>query len=103
MDIFKTLFTPIEKLITEHGSASILREHINLLKENFSVLEKENISLKEKYKNCKSQLNNATKEIESLKKINQKFQRTANQKKNKNIKIPEPPKYNFGQYDDIDS
>lgn len=34
-------FSAIEKLINEHGSATILKERINLLKEQFSALEKE--------------------------------------------------------------
>lgn len=89
MDILKTLFAPIEKLITEHGSASILREHINLLKEKFSFLEKENSSFKEKSKELESQLDNATKEIKSLKKLNQELQGAAYQEKEKLDEVPE--------------
>ena len=96
MDIFKNLFAPIEKLITEHGSASILREHINLLKEKFSLLEKENSSLKEekeilskKNRDLISQLEKATNEKESLKKLNQELQGAAYQEKEKLGEVPD--------------
>ncbi|MEW9572681.1 hypothetical protein ABQJ54_13055 [Rhodanobacter sp. Si-c] len=40
------LFGGIEKLITEHGSAAILRERIGLAAQQYAILEKENASLK---------------------------------------------------------
>ncbi len=39
------LFDGIEKLITEHGSAAILRERIALVKEEHAALEKKNTAL----------------------------------------------------------
>ncbi len=41
------LFGQIEKWMSEHGSASVLRDHVNLLKEQYTSLEKENVVLKE--------------------------------------------------------
>jgi len=40
-------FTAIEKLINEHGSATILRERLALAADQFVTLEKENINLQE--------------------------------------------------------
>jgi hypothetical protein len=42
------LVTAIDKLITEHGSASILRDHLALLRDQAKVLEKENTDLKKR-------------------------------------------------------
>jgi hypothetical protein len=39
------LFETIEKLITEHGSAAILREHLALLRTEFGLLETKNKNL----------------------------------------------------------
>lgn len=41
----------IEKWISEHGSAASLRDHLALVKEQMTALEKENTALKEKVKN----------------------------------------------------
>lgn len=75
------IFGQIEKLITEHGSASILRDHVNLLKEHFALLEKQNASLKEDNKSlnskldaCQSNLNQANSEIAQLNKLVDSFQ-----------------------------
>ncbi len=76
------IFTAIEKLITEHGSASILRDHINLLKEKFSLLEKEN-------KELESKLEDATKEIDRFNKLTQKPQRAAYQEEEKLNEVTE--------------
>lgn len=74
----------IEKLINEHGSATILKERIQLandkysaLKDKASILEKENGILKEQNANLKSQLDEATKKIESL---NQDIERLSKNK-----------------------
>ncbi|MBP7766587.1 MAG: hypothetical protein KA113_15475 [Syntrophaceae bacterium] len=42
------LLDDIEKLINEHGSASILRDHVALLREQIAALERENTTLKQK-------------------------------------------------------
>lgn len=44
MDIFGS----IEKLITEHGSAVILRERIGLAEQQYAALEKENVALRQR-------------------------------------------------------
>ena len=41
----KALLNPLEKLITEHGSAAIQTKHIALLKEQFSILQQEIVKL----------------------------------------------------------
>jgi hypothetical protein len=48
-------FDTIEKWIKEHGSASILRDHVALLKEQMSNLERENLSLKVKLHNTETE------------------------------------------------
>jgi hypothetical protein len=47
------LLDDIEKLINEHGSASILRDHVALLREQMTALEKENVALKTQIKELK--------------------------------------------------
>jgi len=42
------IFKGLEKLINEHGSATILRERINLAAQQYAALEKENVSLKQR-------------------------------------------------------
>ena len=49
------LFDGIEKLITEHGSAAILRERIALAADQYSTLEKENVALKTENQILKSE------------------------------------------------
>lgn len=63
----------IEKLINEHGSATILKERIQLandkysaLEDKVSILQQENGILKEQNTNLKSQLDEAKKKIDSL-------------------------------------
>ncbi|MBK1881011.1 hypothetical protein JIN85_01215 [Luteolibacter pohnpeiensis] len=53
-------FAAIEKLIDEHGSAKIMKERLALAADQYSVLERENASLRE-------QLANALSENETLK------------------------------------
>lgn len=64
-----SLFDPIEKLITERGSAAVqekhialLREQLTILKDEFSVLEKKNFNLNTENQNLKT-------ENEQLKKV----------------------------------
>ena len=72
MNPFNTLFSPIEKLITEHGSAiiqskhiSLLKEQLTILKENFSILTKENEALKKENQNQKVIIDKLEKEVSS--------------------------------------
>lgn len=45
MKSITALFSPLERFITEHGSAMIQEKHIALLKEQFAILERENTKL----------------------------------------------------------
>lgn len=56
-----------EKLIVEHGSAVVQGKHIALLKEQFSLLGKENSTLKSDNEVLKSKLQNLEKENIELK------------------------------------
>lgn len=65
------LFGPIEKLINEHGSATILRDQVSLfrdqlsiLKEKFSGLEAENEKLKTENQNLKNENKELKKKIQ---------------------------------------
>ena len=68
-----SLIAPIEKLITEHGSSTILKKRLELLRDQISVLEKKNSALKSdntilksKKNTIESQLNRARREMERL-------------------------------------
>ena len=61
------LLDGIEKLITEHGSAAILRERIALANDKYSALQSENFALKSQNEILKS-------ENEALKLDNKKLQ-----------------------------
>jgi predicted nuclease with TOPRIM domain len=88
------LFDGIEKLITEHGSAAILKERIALVKDQYSALEKQlldsqlrvkelesenqclefnNSKLKEKIRGLESQLSEAHDKTASLEEIREKI------------------------------
>lgn len=80
--------TLIEKLINEHGSSTILKERLELLKDQISALGKdngglksENAALKDKAKHLESELNDATDEIQRLNKIINAFQKNQGIKK----------------------
>jgi DNA-binding transcriptional ArsR family regulator len=72
-----SLIALIEKLIAEHGSSAILfKQHLELLRDQISALEKENVALKSenallksKENTLKSQLNKAMKGIEPLNQV----------------------------------
>jgi len=72
----------IEKVINEHGSSAILRERLDLLKNQISLVEKKNDALKPDNAILKSrkntiefQLHKATKKIERLHQLIQKLER----------------------------
>jgi len=74
--------TLIEKLINEHGSSAILKERLELLRDQISVIEKKNGALKsdntllKSRKNAiESQLHKATKEIERLNQLIQELEK----------------------------
>lgn len=60
------LLDSIEKLITEHGSAAILRERIALANDKHAALEKKAASLEAENAALKAQLQTAKSEIENL-------------------------------------
>src|SRR5450759_588486 len=49
------IFQDIERLITEHGSATVLRVHLALAAKKYAVLEKQNAALKESETNLKAE------------------------------------------------
>ncbi len=53
-----SLVDAISKLITEHGSADILRTHLALIRGQASVIEKENADLKRKTRLVREEVNN---------------------------------------------
>lgn len=76
----KVLFDPIEKLINEHGSATILREHISLfktqltiLKEKFTEAEARIKQLESENKNLKTEKDELTKKIQTYNKTPKPF------------------------------
>ena len=50
------VFELLDKLITEHGSAAVLREHISLIKAQYAALEAENKDLKLKLNDMQARL-----------------------------------------------
>jgi phage shock protein A len=60
------LLAPLEKFITEHGSAKIQEKHIALLKEQYSILEKENIKLTTENKALQSKISVLESEKQAL-------------------------------------
>jgi hypothetical protein len=61
------IFGEIERLITEHGSASILRERLELAKEQYAALEKKNSDLQGENKTLRQKVDQFQEEIETLK------------------------------------
>jgi len=51
------LFSQIEKLITEHGSAAILKEHVALLRARMELMEKDGAVAKEKIRSLEAENN----------------------------------------------
>jgi predicted nuclease with TOPRIM domain len=58
------LFDGIEKLINEHGSSAILREHLASLKDQFASLEKQ-LSV------CKNEVSSLKEKISQLESVNE--------------------------------
>ena len=77
----------IEKIINEHGSSAILKERLELLKDELSDLQKENGLLKtqngilkEKIKHLESNLNDATKQMARLNEVINSSQKNSPQR-----------------------
>lgn len=60
----------LEKLINEHGSAAILREHVSLLKSQASIFEQKVIDLETENATLKTKIENLESEMQKLKLIN---------------------------------
>ncbi len=63
-----SIFTDIEKLITEHGSAAILKERLALASDKYSALEEQVAKLRAENKSLKLQFNQSEQENQRLKK-----------------------------------
>ena len=62
------IFGEIERLITEHGSATILRQRLELAKEQYSALENKVTELRSENDNLRLQLQQSQQQIEELNK-----------------------------------
>ncbi len=62
------IFDGFEKLINEHGSAAILREHLSLMKTQFAILEREKAELKSENQTLKKENSNLKAENDKLQK-----------------------------------
>ena len=63
------IFEPLEKLINEHGSATILKERLGLAKDKYEALERANDALKIEVAALKAELDQAKREIQSLQEL----------------------------------
>ncbi len=77
-----SLVAPVEKLIAKHGSSTILKKRLELLRDQISVLEKRNSGLKldrsilkSKKNTIEFQLNKAWKEIERVDQLIQELEK----------------------------
>ena len=68
-----SIFAEIERLINEHGSSTILKERILLLKEKHAVFVSENITHKTKIAELGTQVRQLNNEITRLHEINKKL------------------------------
>lgn len=68
------IFAEIERLITEHGSASILKERIAFLRDQFDVIRSEKQILEEEIAVLKAQIVFLDKEIQDLNEDNKNLE-----------------------------
>lgn len=68
------IFSEIERLITEHGSASILKERIALLRDQFDVLKSQKQVLEEEINILKAKIVTLEKEIQGLNEDNKNLE-----------------------------
>lgn len=61
-----SLVDAISKLITEHGSAEILRTHLALIRDQASIIEKENADLKKQLEQAEDKYNKKAEIIAAL-------------------------------------
>ena len=65
MTLLKQLLDAGEKLLTEHASASALRDHLALVRAQSEVLEKENVELKRRVADLEDLSRRLTRELEA--------------------------------------
>ncbi len=63
------IFSEIERLITEHGSATILRERLALAADQYAALERKLSELQSENETLRAQLKQSQEENEKLKKL----------------------------------
>ena len=68
MNLITALFDPLEKLINEHGSAAILRDHIALFKDQLAILKEKFADLEAEKKNLDTENQKLRTENATLKK-----------------------------------
>jgi regulator of replication initiation timing len=69
------VFDGFEKLINEHGSAAILRDHLSLMKTQFAVLERENTKLTTENTELKAKIQTLETDNRNLKTENDKLKK----------------------------
>lgn len=79
------LISAFEKLIVEHGSSKILREHLSLLRDQVVALEKRAVAsekrasdLENQYSDCQLHVKHLEKDNHELRQEIQKYKQTAN-------------------------
>lgn len=82
MNIFAEIDNLIEKLINEHGSATILKERILLLKDQHAVLIDKNISYEKEITNLGSKICELENQISDFQIVKQNLELNVNKLKN---------------------
>jgi chromosome segregation ATPase len=73
------LFKPLEKLITEHGSAVILREHLALFKTQLTISEKKIQILETDKQQLTAEITNLSAVVQNCQNENRKLLKTISQ------------------------
>ncbi|MES2997144.1 MAG: hypothetical protein V4733_10085 [Verrucomicrobiota bacterium] len=82
--------TAIEKLINEHGSATVLRERLALAADQFTALEKEGVRAEKRLVDAEKQLAGATAKIELLESRNADLEKQLGQRQSAGDVIDDP-------------
>ena len=87
--LLSSLFKPLEKLIIEHGSATILREHLALFKTQLAIAEKKIQILETDNQQLSAEINELRTKIQDCENRNKKLLQTITKFKEKQThKIP---------------
>lgn len=70
--MLETLLNKVEALINERGSATVLREHLALLRERIGALERENSDLRTKLQQTQAQAQDSQSRLDRFAKDNPK-------------------------------